>query len=305
LFNPTLPQGKLQAMKDLIDSTLSQSERQGIKDLIDTKVFESNRQDITDSTGIKVSKVPLRPELLQSIKELNLTELEQIRDLIDKPELQQGIKIIFDTEEALNAGSNKLEESKQSDKLLKVTIFGGNHCKTGDDLWKFSEELGHKLAVNGFHVITGGYYGSMEAISAAAKIKNARVEGVICPPLFPSYGNSGNKHLSIITRTNTLFQRLQVLYDKADYIVVLPGQIETIMELSTCWSHTLVKEDPNVLRREDSKRHPPIFVVRKPWQAVLQTLATALQFAAADLNKLTFFDTVDELISKLNQIQAK
>jgi len=144
-------------------------------------------------------------------------------------------------------------------------------------------------------VITGGYSGSMEAISgAAAKTNGAVIEGVTCPPIFPSYGNSGNEYLNIVTRTNNIFQRLQVLYDKADYVVVLPGQIETIMELSTCWTNALVEEN--------SRRRPPIFVVRKPWQAVIQALATTLQFDAVDINKLTFFDTVDELINKL---QAK
>ena len=52
---------------------------------------------------------------------------------------------------------------------MKVSIFGGASPKTGSPAYQQAYDLGKKLAISGHTVITGGYSGTMEAISRGAQ----------------------------------------------------------------------------------------------------------------------------------------
>lgn len=59
-----------------------------------------------------------------------------------------------------------------------VTVYCWSRSQPGSDRWTQAEELGHELAKRGFGVVTGGYGGSMEAVSKGARMSHdARVGG--------------------------------------------------------------------------------------------------------------------------------
>ena len=51
---------------------------------------------------------------------------------------------------------------------MKVVVFGSSSCKQGSAEYAEAELLGCLLGKNGFDVVTGGYSGTMEAISKGA-----------------------------------------------------------------------------------------------------------------------------------------
>lgn len=51
---------------------------------------------------------------------------------------------------------------------MKVAVFGSSSCKQGSDEYTEAEHLGLKLAEGGIDVVTGGYSGTMEAVSKGA-----------------------------------------------------------------------------------------------------------------------------------------
>ena len=51
----------------------------------------------------------------------------------------------------------------------RVTVFGGSLPKPGEPAYRNAYELGKLLGAAGFAVLTGGYIGTMEAVSAARR----------------------------------------------------------------------------------------------------------------------------------------
>ena len=52
---------------------------------------------------------------------------------------------------------------------MKVSVFGGSQPKEGSTAYAEAQELGKLLAERGHTVLTGGYIGTMEAVSRGAR----------------------------------------------------------------------------------------------------------------------------------------
>jgi uncharacterized protein (TIGR00730 family) len=114
-----------------------------------------------------------------------------------------------------------------------VAVFGSGSALAGDPVIAQAERLGHLLADEGFTVISGGYGGTMEAVSRGARQAGGRVIGVtmdlLTPPLKP------NAWLTEEQRVSDFFPRLRRLVG-ADAFVVLRGGIGTLTEATLVWS---------------------------------------------------------------------
>jgi uncharacterized protein (TIGR00725 family) len=62
----------------------------------------------------------------------------------------------------------------------KITVFGAANTLPGEPLYEDALALGQLLAKEGFNVITGGYIGTMEAVSRGAAESGAHVIGITC-----------------------------------------------------------------------------------------------------------------------------
>ena len=51
---------------------------------------------------------------------------------------------------------------------MRVVVFGSSSCKPGSTKYMQAEKLGMLLAQSRFGVVTGGYSGSMDAVSKGA-----------------------------------------------------------------------------------------------------------------------------------------
>ena len=110
----------------------------------------------------------------------------------------------------------------------RIVIFGGSQTAEGEALYEQARALGERLARAGFDVVSGGYGGAMEAVSAGAKSAGGRTFGVT----LDCYGVSPNRWVDEEIRADDLWSRMAQFLETADAFVVLEGSTGTFAELA-------------------------------------------------------------------------
>jgi hypothetical protein len=80
--------------------------------------------------------------------------------------------------------------------------------------------------------MTGGYGGTMEAVSRGAAETGGSTLGVTCAEIEQYRPGGANPWVQQEIRTQTLPQRLEVLTRQPDAMIALPGGIGTLCEIS-------------------------------------------------------------------------
>lgn len=149
-----------------------------------------------------------------------------------------------------------------------VTVFGSSVGDVGEPEYEEARNLGRLLAEAGYAVATGGYDGTMEAVSAGADEAGGLVTGVTAPDVFP-HRDSVNRFVKEHIRAASLTERIHELVDIADASVALPGSIGTFTELMVAWNLAFVA------RFSDSPPHP-VIAVGGLWQDLITDLSERL-----------------------------
>jgi hypothetical protein len=158
------------------------------------------------------------------------------------------------------------------DKPMRVTVFGGSAPRPGDPPYEEALELGSLLGAQSWTVITGGYVGTMEAVSRAAAERGAHVIGVTCAEIENWREVKPNPWVHEEQRYPTLRTRLMALIDGCDAAVALPGGVGTLTEVSTMWNHLLTEAI-----------HPrPLLLVGARWQVVIRTFLKSMHSYVPD-----------------------
>ncbi len=124
--------------------------------------------------------------------------------------------------------------------IKDVTVFGGSNPKPGDVVYQEALNLGKLLGSAGFTVLTGGYIGTMEAVSRGAADAGAHVVGVTCDEIEHWRPVQRNPWVQEERRFPTLRQRLFALIEGCDAALALPGGPGTLAEVSIMWNHLLI-----------------------------------------------------------------
>jgi uncharacterized protein (TIGR00730 family) len=145
---------------------------------------------------------------------------------------------------------------------MKITVFGGSSPKPGDAAYEQAYQLGKLIGEAGFTVLTGGYIGTMEAVSRAVYEAGGHVIGVTCDQIEAWRPVSPNRWVQEEKRFLTLRERLYALIDNCDAALVLPGGIGTLAELALMWSQL---QTTSIATRS-------LVLVGAGWQAVYKEL---------------------------------
>lgn len=148
--------------------------------------------------------------------------------------------------------------------------------------------LGAALARSGYAIMTGGYGGTMGAVSQGCAEAGGHVIGVTVG-LFRERGLSPNPFLHEEIHLPSLAERLNYLIVRPDAYVVLRGGAGTLSELALAWSLLQVAEIP---RR-------PLVLVGKLWQEFVSSFASTSTVNADDLRLLTLVNTVQDVLPAL------
>ena len=118
----------------------------------------------------------------------------------------------------------------------RITVFGGSKPKKGEFAYQDALILGTLLGQAGFTVITGGYIGTMEAVSRGASQAGGHVIGITCDEIESWRPVVPNPWIKEELRFPTLKNRLYALINNCDAALALPGGIGTLQEIIVMWA---------------------------------------------------------------------
>lgn len=140
---------------------------------------------------------------------------------------------------------------------MNVTVFGGAQPKEGTEAYEEARRLGKLLAEHEHTVLTGGYMGTMEAVSRGASEAGGHVIGVTCIDIEEWRKSKPNQWVKEERRKQTLMERLMGLIEGCDAAIALPGGAGTLTEISLLWNLIIVESLPP----------RPIILVGSGWQS--------------------------------------
>lgn len=146
--------------------------------------------------------------------------------------------------------------------MKKVAVFGSAKVMPGSADYDESVELGRLLAEAGFTVITGGFYGVMEAVSKGAHEVGGHVIGVTTDQVSLLYKLQANVFVKEVVNYPELRDRLLYMVLEADAYVAMPGGVGTLHEIAETWE----------LMRLGGIPRRPFVCYGEIWSRVVQTL---------------------------------
>jgi uncharacterized protein (TIGR00730 family) len=173
----------------------------------------------------------------------------------------------------------------------RITVFGGAQPRPGDGEYQQALRLGALLGSARYTVLTGGYIGTMEAISRGAAENGGHVIGVTCEEIEAWRPVHANPWVQEEMRFKTLRQRLFALIENCDAAVVMPGGVGTLAELAEMWSHLQTGIIPP----------RPLILVGAGWRQVLDQFFASLGAFVPDPYRklLSFAENADQAFAML------
>jgi uncharacterized protein (TIGR00730 family) len=207
-----------------------------------------------------------------------------------------------------------------------VTVYCWSRSTEGSERYVTAHRLGALLAQRGFGVVTGGYCGSMEAVSRGAREtapaaptspalpvaalptgaglafvaappaqaglppaeQSVTVRGVLVPGQFPDRVLCGNAYLTESVDSKNMLHRLDLLSSLTRYYVILPGTLGTLAELVVIWQQSALQQ-----RGLD---RPVILAWRDPWQAIVEFCVERLGIQADFAEAIRFVDSPEHAV---------
>lgn len=177
--------------------------------------------------------------------------------------------------------------------MRTITVFGGSQPRPGSPPYLEAQKLGSLLAGAGYAVQTGGYIGTMEAVSRGAAEAGGHVIGVTCDEIESWRPVGPNPWVMQEKRCPTLRTRIFVLIDECAGAIALPGGIGTLAEILLTWAQLQIQPDD----------HKPLILVGHGWQETLGTFRSELgeYIPPADQDRLMLVPDVESALVVLQE----
>lgn len=157
----------------------------------------------------------------------------------------------------------------------QITVFGASQAEPGGPLYAQAFDLGRALAQRGFGVISGGYGGTMEAVSRGAREAGGSAVGITLAT-FDRWGRSGNAWLSTEHKAPDYLSRVAEMTRRASGFVALQGGIGTLSEVSITLSLLQVGEVAG----------KPLVLLGDCWEAYLNVIRERFFLRPGDLDNV-------------------
>lgn len=177
---------------------------------------------------------------------------------------------------------------------LGATIFGSSRCHFGDEVYMQAEELGARLAKEGFAVVTGGGEGVMGAANKGAKEAGGESVGLnIKLPM----EQQANSHTTDGMEFNYFFTRKVMLAYASEVYIFFPGGFGTLDELF---------EIMTLVQTKKIKPIPVILVGREYWEPLVSWFEEMLcvkhqAISPEDMEIFHLVDSVDEAMEVVRE----
>ncbi len=172
-----------------------------------------------------------------------------------------------------------------------VTVFGGSSPRPGEPVYEQAHRLGVLLGNAGYAVLTGGYIGTMEAVSRGAAESGGHVIGVTCDEIEAWRPVGPNPWIMEERRYQTTRERLFALAEACHAALALPGGVGTLAEIAFMWSQL----------QTGALSPRPLILIGPGWQAMFREFFTKMNpyFHARDRSLLTFVPDVETAAEEL------
>ena len=174
-------------------------------------------------------------------------------------------------------------------KTRTISVFGSAAPIPGSGPFEEARQVGQLLAAAGFAVATGGYSGTMTAVSQGACEAGGHVIGVTCDQIERFRPLGPNRWVQEEIRYPTLRERLLHLVTKSDGMLVLPGGIGTLSEMTLAWSFLQVGEVPA----------QPLVLLGPLWRQTVQAFYAPEYVREKDMALLFFADDAGTAVNHI------
>jgi uncharacterized protein (TIGR00725 family) len=174
---------------------------------------------------------------------------------------------------------------------MNVTVFGGARPRPGEPEYLQAVRLGSLLGKAGHTVLTGGYTGTMEAVSRGASEAGAHVIGVTCREIEAWRPSPANPWVKEERKMDTLEARITALINGCDAALALPGGCGTLAEVSILWNRLLI----------EAASPRKVILIGAGWKTVFETLfkEQPRHLDENDTRWLLFANTVEDAVKML------
>lgn len=145
---------------------------------------------------------------------------------------------------------------------MNITVFGGSTPRPGEAAYEEAQRLGGLLAKAGHTVLSGGYTGTMEAISRGAAEAGGHVIGITSQEIEAWRPTPANQWVLEECNYKTLRARLYALIENCEAALALPGGVGTLTEIAVMWSQMQTNASPT----------RPLILIGPGWRETFATL---------------------------------
>lgn len=175
-----------------------------------------------------------------------------------------------------------------------ISVFGSSQPVEESEAYLTAFAVGKQLAEAGYAVATGGYYGTMGAVSHGAASVGGHVIGVTSGQIEAQFGRLPNQWIAEEIKYPTLRERLFHLVLHNDGMIALPGGIGTLSELSLAWSF--------MQTGEMGKR--PFILLGNSWRQTIEAFYQPEYTKEADLALVQYAETAGECVALLKKAEG-
>jgi uncharacterized protein (TIGR00725 family) len=119
---------------------------------------------------------------------------------------------------------------------MRISVFGGSAPKPSEPAYQEAYRLGQLIGQAGHTVLTGGYIGTMEAVSRGAAEAGGYVIGVTCDEIETWRQVGPNQWVQEEVRFPTVRERMFTLIEECEAAFALPGGVGTLAEIAVMWN---------------------------------------------------------------------
>lgn len=175
--------------------------------------------------------------------------------------------------------------------MATVGVFGSSRRDEQSPHYAEAYELGQVLARDGHVVLSGGYSGSMGAVSRGAREAGGHVIGITCSIFDPL---AGNAWLTEEVKTASLLERLETMMLRSDAFVAVRGGIGTLSEITLAWS---------LLQTRSLSR--PLILLGSQWRPLVASFLEHTDLDQSIASLATIVDTPSHVTEALPRLMAR
>ena len=172
-----------------------------------------------------------------------------------------------------------------------VAVFGSSSPAPDSEAYDDARRLGQQLAEAGFVVATGGYGGTMAAVSQGAAGAGGHVIGVTSGHMERYRPMPANEWVAEEIRFESQRDRLVHLVMNNDAMIALPGGIGTLSEVALAWS----------LLQTGEMSARPLVLLGPTWRETIRVYAQAEYIRPRDMDLIYLATSAETAVAYVKQ----